>query len=294
MSTIIAAYGGGFKPPTSGHFEVVKSALEKYPEIDEFIIYVGSGERDGISQEESILIWDTYLNYLPMKVQIEPSNGPIGDIIRLGKNNPEDEIYFVIGGRDGNEGDMKDIASRTKTIEVAYPNMKVKVITTPDRGISGTNARKAAKESEEVLSKYLPNILTSEEKSEIFNILRPVIKENIEDDVINSFDIQDTLVKDVWVDNKLKPEIREKLLKIAQDFFDSLELPEGTILRDIKLTGSLANFNWSKFSDVDLHLVLDFSKIADNEEFAKDYFMAKKNLWNNAHDVDIFGYPVEV
>ena len=185
MSTIIAAYGGGFKPPTSGHFEVVKSALEKYPEIDEFIIYVGSGERDGISQEESILIWNTYLNYLPMKVRIEPSKGPIGDIIRLGKNNPEDEIYFVIGGRDGNEGDMKDIASRTKTIEVAYPNMKVKVITTPDRGISGTNARKAAKESEEVLSKYLPNILTSEEKSEIFNILRPVIKENIEDDVMS-------------------------------------------------------------------------------------------------------------
>ena len=70
------------------------------------------------------------------------------------------------------------------------------------------------------------------------------------------------------VDNKLKPEIREKLLIIAQDFFDSLELPEGTILRDIKLTGSLANFNWSKFSDVDLHLVLDFSEIADNEEFA--------------------------
>ena len=121
-----------------------------------------------------------------------------------------------------------------------------------------------------------------------------VIKENIEKDVIDSFDIQDTLVKDVWVDNKLKPEIREKLLKIAQDFFDSLELPEDTILRDIKLTGSLANFNWSKFSDVDLHLVLDFSEIADNEEFAKDYFMAKKNLWNNAHDVGIFGYPVEV
>ena len=120
------------------------------------------------------------------------------------------------------------------------------------------------------------------------------INEDISNDVLDSFDIQDTLVKDVWVDNKLKPEIREKLLKIAQDFYDSLELPEDTILRDVKLTGSLANFNWSKFSDVDLHLVLDFSEIADNEEFARDYFMAKKNLWNNAHDVDIFGYPVEV
>ena len=49
-----------------------------------------------------------------------------------------------------------------------------------------------------------------------------------------------------------------------------------TILKDIKLTGSLANFNWSKFSDVDLHLVIDFSQITDNEKFAKDYFDAKK------------------
>ena len=298
MSKIIAAYGGGFKPPTAGHFEVVKTALGKHPEIDEFIIYIGSGERDGISQDEAILVWDIFANYLPMKVQIEPSNGPIGDIIRLGKNNPGDEIYFVIGGRDGNEGDMKDIATRTKNIEAAYPNMKVKVITTPDKGMSGTNARKAAKKSEEKLSKFLPVDLTPEEKLEVFNIIRPVVKEMISEeipnDVINSFDIQDTLVKNVWVDGELQPEIREKLLKIAQDFFDSLELPEGTILKDIKLTGSFANFNWSKFSDVDLHLVLDFSEISDNEEFAKDYFMAKKNLWNNAHDIDIYGYPVEV
>ena len=298
MSKVIAAYGGGFKPPTAGHFEVVKTALEKHPEIDEFIIYIGSGERDGISQDEAILVWDMFVNYLPMKIQIEPSNGPIGDIIRLGKNNPEDKIYFVIGGREGNEGDMKDIASRTKNIEAAYPNMKIKVITTPDKGMSGTNARKAAKKSEEELSKFLPKDLTPKEKLEVFNIIRPVVKEMISEeipnDVINSFDIQDTLVKDVWVDGELQPEIREKLLKIAQDFFDSLELPEGTILKDIKLTGSFANFNWSKFSDVDLHLVLDFSEISDNEEFAKDYFMAKKNLWNNAHDINIFGYPVEV
>ena len=179
MSKIIAAYGGGFKPPTAGHFEVVKTALENNPEIDEFIIYVGSGERDGISQDESILIWDTFANYLPMKVKIEPSTAPIGDIIRLGKNNPEDEVYFVIGGRDDNAGDMKDISSRTKNIEAAYPNMKVKVIITPDKGMSGTNARKAAKKSEEELSKFLPNGLTPEEKLEVFNIIRPVVKEQL-------------------------------------------------------------------------------------------------------------------
>ena len=50
MAKTIAAYGGGFKPPTRGHFEIVKNALQEFPEIDEFIIYVGSKERDGIDQ----------------------------------------------------------------------------------------------------------------------------------------------------------------------------------------------------------------------------------------------------
>jgi len=120
------------------------------------------------------------------------------------------------------------------------------------------------------------------------------LEEEVPQDVINSFDIQDTLVPEVWDNEQLKPEVREKLLQIAQDFFDSLELPKGTKLKDIKLTGSLANYNWSKFSDFDLHLVLDFSEIDDDEEFVRNYFMAKKGIWNDAHDITIYGFPVEV
>jgi len=103
MGKIIAAYGGGFKPPTKGHLEVVKRALESNPDIDEFIIYVGGGERNGITQAESILIWEIFKKHLPMKVRIEPSKAPIGSIVRLGKNNPQDTIYFVIGGREGRD-----------------------------------------------------------------------------------------------------------------------------------------------------------------------------------------------
>lgn len=179
MGKTIAAYGGGFKPPTKGHLEVVKRALDAHPEIDEFIIYVGGKERDGIDQTESLLIWDIFTKYLPMKVKIEPSKLPIGDIIRLGKNNPDDKVYFIIGGREGRQDDLDDIANRTKNIESAYSNMEVKVQTTPDKGMSGTNARKASKISSDKLSPYLPDELTDKEKEEVFNILRPVIKENI-------------------------------------------------------------------------------------------------------------------
>ena len=56
----IAIYGGGFKPPTKGHFLVVKKTLQELTDIDELKIYVGSGIRDGITQNESIKIWEIY------------------------------------------------------------------------------------------------------------------------------------------------------------------------------------------------------------------------------------------
>ena len=177
MGKVIAAYGGGFKPPTKGHFEVVEKALNDFPEIDEFIIYVGGGERGGINQAQSILIWEIYQTYLPMKVKIEPSKAPIGDIIRLGKNNLQDEVYFVIGAREGFEDDMKDIESRTKNIEEKYPNMKVKVITNPDKEISGTNARKASQVSYDDFIKYIPSELSDSEKEEVYDIVKPSISE---------------------------------------------------------------------------------------------------------------------
>jgi len=87
----VAVYGGGFKPPTKGHFEVIKQALDENPEIDEFIIFVGKGERDGITQEDSIKIWGIYRNYLPFKVKVVASSKPpIQEVYNYAKNNPDD------------------------------------------------------------------------------------------------------------------------------------------------------------------------------------------------------------
>ena len=187
MSRIIAAYGGGFKPPTAGHFEIVDTALEKYPEIDEFIIYVGSKVRDGIDQTEAILVWDIYKRYLANKVKIEPVKSPIGDIIRLAKNNPQDTIYFVIGYRDGRQDDLDDVSSRTGNLSEKYPNIEVKVIPTYNPNMSGTNARKALDKSEEEFIQFLPNKV--KEKSEIFSILRPPVEENLNENATYSKNI---------------------------------------------------------------------------------------------------------
>ena len=177
---VIGIYAGGFKPPTAGHFQVVEEALKQYPEIDKLIVLVGSGVRDGIEQAESILVWEIYQNYLPMKVEIQPATKPpIGAVYSFAGNNPDDTIYWILGARDGKDEDLSDIAKRTAAIdkkEDKYNNAEVKVITTSNKGMSGTNARKALLSgNREAFHQFLPTQV--EEKDEIFDILRPAVKE---------------------------------------------------------------------------------------------------------------------
>ena len=176
MSKVIAAYGGGFKPPTSGHFEVVKQALEENPNIDEFIIFIGNKERNGISQDESLLIWEIYNNYLPFKVKIEPTSiPPIKAVYNFAKDHPTREVLWVIGAREGNEEDFKDITSRTSSIS-KYPNLELRTIVTAG-GVSGTAARNASKVSLDKFKKFVPDQLSDEETEEVFNIVADKITE---------------------------------------------------------------------------------------------------------------------
>lgn len=171
-----AIYAGGFKPPTAGHFAVVKQALLQHPEIDEFIIYIGNKTRDGIDQNQSLLIWDIYKNYLSIKVVLEPtSKPPIQAVYNYAKDNPDVEVIWIIGAREGNEEDFKDISKRTTSLD-KYPNLELDVTITAS-GASGTAARNASKISLEKLKPMLPKILSDDQYKEIFNILDPNLKE---------------------------------------------------------------------------------------------------------------------
>jgi hypothetical protein len=177
---VTALYGGGFKPPTKGHFDLVKKALDNHPEIDKFIIYVGGGTRDGIRQEQALEIWDIYKDLLGDKVEIIPSSAPIGDIVRYARDNSDEKVYFIIGAREGRDDDMEDVATRTKGIEDKYPNTSVKLVTTSDAGMSGTNARKAIGDTAE-FTKYLPSELQPSEKEKVYNIVSKSMLENVAD-----------------------------------------------------------------------------------------------------------------
>lgn len=93
----------------------------------------------------------------------------------------------------------------------------------------------------------------------------------------------------------LHPKVAAHLLKVAQAFSSALNLPDGAIV-DCVLTGSNANYNWTNESDVDLHLIVDYDKVNCNQCSIdlEDCLLAKKTLWNDQHDITVYGFPIEV
>ena len=92
---------------------------------------------------------------------------------------------------------------------------------------------------------------------------------------------------------QLRKEVREKLLQTANEFIDFIGVP--LLIEDVIFTGSLANYNWSEYSDIDLHVVCDFIQFSDTElSLYEELFKVKKTIFNTNHDIKIFGYEVEL
>lgn len=96
----------------------------------------------------------------------------------------------------------------------------------------------------------------------------------------------------VWTaDNKLKPEVRQVLIDIANSYFESLDLKDLKV-KDVYFTGSLANYGWTDGSDIDLHLIVDYGELGDIN-FLEDYLYLKKKNWIDKHNISIYGFEVE-
>lgn len=105
---------------------------------------------------------------------------------------------------------------------------------------------------------------------------------------IKSFYLHDELNSDIWSGTSLDETVRQELLKIAQDYFKSLEVD--LQIHDIILTGSLCGYNYSKYSDLDVHVVIN----TDDSNLLKRYLDYSKKLWNIQHNINIKGFDVEI
>jgi predicted nucleotidyltransferase len=119
----------------------------------------------------------------------------------------------------------------------------------------------------------------------------------LDQEILNSFKLQTTLCPTVWdLDEnppQLKNEVKLNLIKVSELFRDFIGVD--FFVEDVIMTGSLANYNWSKFSDVDLHLVVDFTQFDEDKlELYTELFKVKKTIFNNVHNIKIYGFDVEV
>ena len=115
-------------------------------------------------------------------------------------------------------------------------------------------------------------------------------------EILKSFETQKELNPKIW-DKKGKKyimdsQVREKLLEITNLFIDFLGVD--ILVTDIIMIGSLTNYNWSKFSDIDLHVVVNYSQFPENtKDLYVEFFDLKKIIFNQKHNLKMFGYDVE-
>lgn len=129
-------------------------------------------------------------------------------------------------------------------------------------------------------------------KDNFQNILTEIIsKKYIDVDILQQ---KDKLNSKIWNnENKLHFDVRKSMLYNAYEFIKFLKI-KNLKIKDIILTGSLANYNWNEFSDIDIHILLDFNQISNNLDFVNEFFKTKKSLWNDKYPITIKGFDVEL
>jgi predicted nucleotidyltransferase len=110
-------------------------------------------------------------------------------------------------------------------------------------------------------------------------------------ELLNEYTLNDTLNPKVWDNGKIKPKLLSALIKIAKKFYQDLKIDAP--IEDIILTGSSANYNWTDFSDIDVHILIDFSKLKD-PELATEYFDAKKDEFTVKYNLKYQNHPIEL
>ena len=203
---MIALYPGAYKPPHRGHFNVVKSLLdgsyngavynkdnyketgaellkdkrENKPKVDKVIVFVGSGERNGITKEESMSIWNIYAKYLGNVEIVDGQKNPMFAAKDYAQANPEEEFVAVTGIRG--EKDFVDLR-RVTTFKNA-PNVQgLALASKPGSGVRATDFRNSILSGNlDKITDFFPEELSREE---ILNILTD-LKDKIVAEILSS------------------------------------------------------------------------------------------------------------
>ena len=129
-------------------------------------------------------------------------------------------------------------------------------------------------------------------KNSVTDILNEIIEPNSVD--VNDLHMKDELCPKIWdSEDQMNEEVRKVLLKNVIEFIKYCKVDKQDF-KDVTVTGSLANYNYTETSDIDVHILMDFDQISEDKEFVGEYFKNKKNLWSEAYPATIKGHDVEL
>jgi hypothetical protein len=119
------------------------------------------------------------------------------------------------------------------------------------------------------------------------------IKELESFELSDAIKFHDNLNPALWTEKgELDPEVKKQLMVIARDFMTEIGVNSYKV-EDITISGSNAAYSYTPHSDLDLHILVDYNKLS-NDEVYKELFNAKKTLYNDNHDIKVHGVPVEL
>jgi len=125
---------------------------------------------------------------------------------------------------------------------------------------------------------------------------RRLQKEEIKKNLLSKdhFKQHNALSRDIWeTPEQVKLKVKLKLKRIANAFLRDHNIDPDAV-EDIYFTGSLAGYNYHPDSDIDLHIVVDFSKVNQDLDMVRDLFNSRRLVWNERHNITIFGHEVEI
>jgi len=105
------------------------------------------------------------------------------------------------------------------------------------------------------------------------------------------YKLHDQLNPKIWNNYVLRPDVRLASMKIALEFYKFLQVDIKIV--DVVISGSQANYNYTEHSDLDLHLIVDYSQV-QCEYPVDELFDTKRLLWKEQHDITIHNIPVEL
>lgn len=118
-----------------------------------------------------------------------------------------------------------------------------------------------------------------------------ITKDNVD---VKYLSKKDHLNPEIWLDeDTLHSDVRKAMLGNALEFIKFAKIDK-LKYDDIIMTGSLANYNWTEYSDIDIHILMNFTQISEDEELVADIMKTKKSLWENKIDSTIHGFDVEL